>query len=41
MAAFFSEFGRMYSSDSAYIAGLLLAFGLVGIFSSICIFLVQ
>jgi hypothetical protein len=29
-----SQFTRLYSSDSAYTAGVLLAFGLVGIFSS-------
>jgi hypothetical protein len=27
--------GRIYRSDSAYTAGLLLAFGLMGIFSSL------
>jgi len=29
-----AEFGRIYRSDFAFTAGLLLAFGLCGIFSS-------
>jgi hypothetical protein len=35
VAALAIQLGRIYRSDSAYTAGVLLAFGLMGIFSSL------
>jgi hypothetical protein len=41
VTTFVTEIGRIYRSDSAFTAGVLLAFGLMGIFSSISMHLIS